>query len=127
MLIKMNKMMKNEKGFTLIELLVVIAILGILAAVITPRIINAVSNAKTSTASTIQATVQDALERYYIDKSGYPTLSSTDTSATVKSTLDNALRQNSPQYLKEDLTSTAYSSYTFKWDPTTNTVTVTNP
>ena len=38
----------NKKGFTLIELIVVIAILGILAAVLTPRIVGFTSSAKAS-------------------------------------------------------------------------------
>lgn len=123
MLIKMNKLLKNEKGFTLIELLVVIAILGILAAVITPRVLNAVNNASTSTASSIQSTIQDALERYYIDHNNtYPTIDVTSQNS-IRTSL-NALR---PNYLKEDLTSTNYNSYTFIWDGTNNTITVTHP
>lgn len=45
----MFKMMKkNEKGFTLVELVVVIAILAILAALLVPRIMGNVDEAKKS-------------------------------------------------------------------------------
>jgi len=40
---------RKQEGFTLIELIVVVAILGILAAVVTPRILSALENAKNTT------------------------------------------------------------------------------
>ena len=40
-----KKLKKNEKGFTLVELIVVIAILGVLAALIVPRIVGNVGEA----------------------------------------------------------------------------------
>ncbi len=43
-----KKIEKNEKGFTLVELVVVIAILAILAALLVPRIMGNVEDAKKS-------------------------------------------------------------------------------
>lgn len=41
----LKKINKNQKGFTLVELIIVIAILGILAALLVPRIMGNVSEA----------------------------------------------------------------------------------
>ena len=66
-MIRLRRLMKNEKGFTLIELLVVIAILGILAGVAVPRVINATSNAKSKRDEANLAMLQSAVERYRVE------------------------------------------------------------
>lgn len=45
----MKELKKNEKGFTLVELVVVIAILGVLVALIVPRIMGNVQDARRRT------------------------------------------------------------------------------
>lgn len=63
---------RKQDGFTLIELIVVVAILGILAAVVTPRVLDALDNAKVSGAEAYGKQVQLAMERYYVDNGRYP-------------------------------------------------------
>ena len=46
----MKQIKQNEKGFTLVELVVVIAILAVLAALMVPRIIGSVEDARRSSA-----------------------------------------------------------------------------
>lgn len=72
MLRGLDRNVRNQEGFTLIELIVVVAILGILAAVVTPRVINALSDAKEKSALAFGKQVQLAMERYYVDNATYP-------------------------------------------------------
>ena len=63
----------DESGLTLIELTIVIVILGILAAFIAPRVINAPQQAKVSKAQTEISGIKTALEQYAIAVGDYPT------------------------------------------------------
>ena len=65
--------MKQRKAFTLIELLVVIIVLGLLAALVGPRILGRVSEAKTATAKTQIELLGTALDNYRLDTGSYPT------------------------------------------------------
>lgn len=60
-------------GFTLIELLVVILILGILAALIVPRVLNNVGKSKVAAATTDLATLSDGLNKFHLDCDRFPT------------------------------------------------------
>jgi general secretion pathway protein G len=65
--------MRGRKAFTLIELLVVIIVLGLLAALVGPRILGRVSEAKTATARTQIELLGTALDNYRLDTGSYPT------------------------------------------------------
>ena len=64
--------MKN-RGFTLIEVLVVVAILGILAAIVVPRIMDRPDEAKRTAAKVDIAGLVQALKLYRLDNGTYPT------------------------------------------------------
>lgn len=87
MLIKLNKMLKNNKGFTLIELLVVLAIIAIMVAIVAPRIVTSLDNAQQTSQQAVRKNVENALERYYFDHNSTYT---TNTADLV------------PEYLKEN-------------------------
>ncbi len=63
----------TESGFTLLELLVVIAILGLLAALVGPRLFNALSGAKSKLVSQQIDNIGGALDMYKLDVGSYPT------------------------------------------------------
>jgi general secretion pathway protein G len=62
-----------RKAFTLIELLVVIVILGILTAIVVPRITGGVDQAKIEATKVQMKAIKDALEQYKLDNGFYPT------------------------------------------------------
>lgn len=67
-----NKFRTDQSGLTLIELTIVIAILGILAAVIAPRLMTAIDKANVGKAQTDIGNLKMALNMYYLDVGSYP-------------------------------------------------------
>ncbi|MGF6569976.1 type II secretion system protein G (GspG) [Paraburkholderia fungorum] len=61
-----------QRGFTLIEVMVVIAILGILAALIVPKIMSRPDEARRVAAKQDIGTVMQALKLYRLDNGRYP-------------------------------------------------------
>jgi general secretion pathway protein G len=71
---KMKKREKRrEKGFTLIEILVVIIIIGLLAALVGPRLFGKVSTAKLGAAKAQIELFGTALDTFRLDVGKYPT------------------------------------------------------
>ena len=60
-------------GFTLIELMVVIMILGVLAALVVPRVMSRPDEARVVAAKQDIAQIMQALKLYRLDNSRYPT------------------------------------------------------
>ena len=65
--------MQRQRAFTLIEVLVVVAILGILAAIVVPRIMDRPDEAKRVAAKADIATIVSQLKIYRLDNGNYPT------------------------------------------------------
>jgi general secretion pathway protein G len=62
-----------ERGFTLIEIMVVVVIMGILAALIVPKLMGRSDDARIIAAKQDVATVMQALKLYKLDNQRYPT------------------------------------------------------
>ena len=65
--------MKKQTGFTLIEVMVVVVILGILAALVVPKIMGRPDEARIVAARQDIATLMQALKLYKLDNIAYPT------------------------------------------------------
>lgn len=61
-----------RKGFSLLELLAVVSILGVLAAVVIPRISTSKESAKTEVNKQNIAEINSAVERWYFEKGTWP-------------------------------------------------------
>jgi len=64
---------RNRAGFTLIEVMVVIVILGVLAALVVPRVLSRPDEARVVAAKQDIATIGQALKLYRLDNQRYPT------------------------------------------------------
>jgi general secretion pathway protein G len=62
----------KRAGFSLMELLAVVTILGIIAAIIVPRVAVSSDTAKAKVNSHNKATINAAVERWYVEKGTWP-------------------------------------------------------
>ncbi len=72
---RIRKRLNNRRGFTLIELLVVMVILGLLAALVGPRLFGHVGAANQKAAKTQIEMLGQALDAFRLDIGRYPSTS----------------------------------------------------
>lgn len=65
-------MLSRERGFTLLEVMVVVVILGILAALVVPKVISRPEEARVMAAKQDIASLMQALKLYRLDNHRYP-------------------------------------------------------
>ena len=68
----MKVSMKNQRGFTLIEIMVVVVILGILAAIVVPRLLNEPEKARRISAATQIRSFEEALGIFKLENGFFP-------------------------------------------------------
>lgn len=64
---------RTARGFTLIEIMVVVVIMGILAALVVPKLMGRTDDARVAAARQDIATVMQGLKLYRLDNQRYPT------------------------------------------------------
>ncbi len=69
----MRSFSKQNRGFTLIEIMVVVVILGVLAALIVPKVMSRPDEARSVAARQDIASLMQALKLYRLDNRRYPT------------------------------------------------------
>jgi general secretion pathway protein G len=69
----MQEVRRREGGFTFFEILVVVTIIGLLAALVGPRILHRISGAKQSAAKAQIELFGSALDTFRLDTGRYPT------------------------------------------------------
>jgi general secretion pathway protein G len=64
---------RSERGYTLVEILVVITIIGLVMALVGPRVLNYLTESKVKTARIQIQSFASALDLFYLDAGRYPT------------------------------------------------------
>jgi len=65
--------MRRARGFTLIEIMVVVVIMGVLAALVVPKLLARTGESKVAAAKVDIATIMQSLKLYKLDNTRYPT------------------------------------------------------
>ncbi len=68
----MKKAYTNNRGFTLIEIMVVVVILGILAAIVVPKLLDRPDQAKVTKAKVDMKGLEEALGMFKLDNGFFP-------------------------------------------------------
>jgi general secretion pathway protein G len=105
----MIRRQNNRAAFSLMELIAVVAILGILAAIIVPRVVGGSDLAKEKTCYHNRAEVNITVERYYLHTGVWPANDLSDIAAD-------------PSYFPEGLPTCPVTGAAYKLDPTTHRV-----
>ena len=79
---------QSARGFTLIEIMVVVVILGILAALVVPKVMSRADDARVTAAKQDISQIMQALNLYKLDNSRYPSAEQGLQALVTKPTVD---------------------------------------
>lgn len=95
-----DKKINNSKGFSLVEVMVVVGIIALLAAIVTPNLLNARVTSNETAAKAALKSISVALENYAAINSEYPATTTDLVSVT-------------PPYLNVDYFTGVHNGYQF--------------
>ena len=73
----------KRRGFSLMELLAVVTILGIIAAMVVPRVTTSSATAKAKVHAHNKASINATVERYYVTEGSWPANDLSDIAADI--------------------------------------------
>ncbi len=94
--------LKSGRGFTLIEIMLVVIIIGVLAAMVVPRLVGRTEQAKMARAKSDLSAIGLALDLYELDVGRYPESLDELVAKETPSNVSEGARWNGP-YLKKGL------------------------
>ena len=95
--------MNNKRAFTLIELMLVVIIIGVLAAMVVPRLAGRSEQARQAAAKAdIEANIATALDLYELDNGQYPTTEQGLSALVTKPTSSPVPKDWRGPYLKKE-------------------------
>ena len=97
-----------RRGFSLMELLAVVTILGIIAAIVVPRVTSSSDTAKQKVNEHNRATINSAIERYYISNGSWPSANLSELAV--------------PDYFPDGLPTNPVSGAAYAMNTTTNRI-----
>jgi general secretion pathway protein G len=92
---------KRSRGFTLIEIMVVVVIMGVLAALVVPKLLGRIGESKIAAAKVDISTLMNALKQYKLDNQRYPTTEQGLQALTAKPTTGPAANGWKGGYLEK--------------------------
>jgi general secretion pathway protein G len=105
----MKRIAKDRTAFSLMELLAVVTILGVIAALVLPRVIKGTDVTKVKTCVHNRAEINITVERYYLHKGFWPANDLSDIGGD-------------DQYFPDGLPPCPFSGAAYRLDPTTHRV-----
>ena len=105
----MNGTIRSQRGFSLMELLAVVVILGIIAALVLPRVSQSSEAAREQTCHHNRTEIDITVERYYIHTGAWPADNLSDVGVD-------------PDYFPDGLPTCPVSAAPYRLDPVTHRV-----
>jgi len=104
----MIKQIRNKKAFTLIELIVVMTVIGVLVLLAMPKFIGHTQQAKLTQIKADTKQLENASERYYMDKQDWPRLSDTPYTSAQITTFAQEIKDKTGQIVTLDSSGSYY-------------------